>query len=115
MYKNATKCNKSQSKWCINKHGAAKIIDTFETYQSSAVHEEENIIQDTPEAALVVANAYMLTMQPEPGDPHESMHFAGIKSLGLFRDELKQNSLEKEIARHEQRGKRSRRSQSPQT
>jgi hypothetical protein len=34
MHKNATKCNKTQSKWCINKHGASKIIDMFETYQS---------------------------------------------------------------------------------
>jgi hypothetical protein len=33
MYKNATKCNKTQSKWCENKHGASKIIDTFEMYQ----------------------------------------------------------------------------------
>jgi hypothetical protein len=33
MYKNATKFNKKQSKWCINKHGASKIIHTFETYQ----------------------------------------------------------------------------------
>jgi hypothetical protein len=33
MHKNATKYNKTQSKWCINKHGASKIIDTFETYQ----------------------------------------------------------------------------------
>jgi hypothetical protein len=33
MHKNAAKCNKTQSKWCINKHGASKIIDTFETYQ----------------------------------------------------------------------------------
>jgi hypothetical protein len=24
--------NKIQSKWCINKHGASKIIDTFEAY-----------------------------------------------------------------------------------
>jgi hypothetical protein len=24
---------KTQSKWCINKHGASKIIDMFETYQ----------------------------------------------------------------------------------
>jgi hypothetical protein len=32
MHKNATKCNKTQSKRCINKHGASKIIDTFETY-----------------------------------------------------------------------------------
>jgi hypothetical protein len=36
MHKNATKCNKTQSKWCINKHGASKIIDTFETYQAAA-------------------------------------------------------------------------------
>jgi hypothetical protein len=35
MHKNATKCNKTLSKWCKNKHGASKIIDTFETYQSS--------------------------------------------------------------------------------
>jgi hypothetical protein len=32
MHKKATKCNKTQSKWCINKHGASKIIDTFEMY-----------------------------------------------------------------------------------
>jgi hypothetical protein len=35
-HKNALKCNKTQSKWCINKHGASKIIDTFETYQPAA-------------------------------------------------------------------------------
>jgi hypothetical protein len=35
MHKNATKCNKTQSKWCINKHGTSKIIDTFETYQQA--------------------------------------------------------------------------------
>jgi hypothetical protein len=33
MYKNATKCNETLSKWYKNKHGASKIIDTFETYQ----------------------------------------------------------------------------------
>jgi hypothetical protein len=32
MYKNTTKYNKTQSKWCIKKHGASKIIDMFETY-----------------------------------------------------------------------------------
>jgi hypothetical protein len=35
MQKKATKSNKTQSKWCINKHGASKIIDTFETYHLS--------------------------------------------------------------------------------
>jgi hypothetical protein len=33
MHKNAMKCNKTLSKCCKNKHGASKIIDTFETYQ----------------------------------------------------------------------------------
>jgi hypothetical protein len=33
MHKSATKCNKTVGKWCKNKHGASKIIDTFETYQ----------------------------------------------------------------------------------
>jgi hypothetical protein len=35
MHKNATKCNKTLGKWCKNKHGASKIIDTFETYQGA--------------------------------------------------------------------------------
>jgi hypothetical protein len=33
MHKNAMKCNKTLSKWCKNKHGASKIMDTLETYQ----------------------------------------------------------------------------------
>jgi hypothetical protein len=32
MYKSTTKCNETLGKWCKNKHGASKIIDTFETY-----------------------------------------------------------------------------------
>jgi hypothetical protein len=36
MHKNATKCNETLSKWCKNKHGASKIIDTLQTYQSPA-------------------------------------------------------------------------------
>jgi hypothetical protein len=36
MHKNAMKCNKTLSKWCKNKHGASKIIDTLETYQGES-------------------------------------------------------------------------------
>jgi hypothetical protein len=36
MHKNATKYNETIYKWCKNKHGASKIIDTFETYHSSS-------------------------------------------------------------------------------
>jgi hypothetical protein len=32
------KCNKTQGKWCKNKHGASKIIDTFETYQGERTY-----------------------------------------------------------------------------
>jgi hypothetical protein len=35
MHKNTTKCNKTLSKWCKNKHGASKIIDAFETYHGA--------------------------------------------------------------------------------
>jgi hypothetical protein len=35
MHKNATKCNETIGKWWINKHGASRIIDTFETYHFS--------------------------------------------------------------------------------
>jgi hypothetical protein len=35
MHKSATKCNETICKWCKNKHGASKIIDTFETYQAA--------------------------------------------------------------------------------
>jgi hypothetical protein len=37
MHKSATKCNETIGKWCKNKHGASKIIDTFETYQPAWV------------------------------------------------------------------------------
>jgi hypothetical protein len=36
MHKSATKCNETVDKWCKNKHGASKIIDTLETYQLTA-------------------------------------------------------------------------------
>jgi predicted ribonuclease YlaK len=36
MHKSATKCNEKVGKWCKNKHGASKIIDTLETYHSLA-------------------------------------------------------------------------------
>jgi hypothetical protein len=36
MHKSATKCDETLGKWCKNKHGASKIIDTFEMYQRFA-------------------------------------------------------------------------------
>jgi hypothetical protein len=48
--------------------------------------EEEDFVQETPEAALVAAQAYLLTTQPKPGDPREHMHQAAIRRLGLVED-----------------------------
>jgi hypothetical protein len=77
--------------------------------------EEENFIHETPEVALVAVQAYLLTMQPEPGDPREHMHQAAIKSLGLVEDKLRQRSLEKKSTYYEDQGKKSRKYQSSQS
>jgi hypothetical protein len=37
MHKSATKCNETLDKWCKNKHGASKIMDTLETYHPTHV------------------------------------------------------------------------------
>jgi hypothetical protein len=71
----------------------------------------------TPEVALVVAQAYLLTTQPEPGDPRESMHQAAIKGLGLIRDKLNQGEIPRQdrSPHHRnspQQGRRSQRSRS---
>jgi hypothetical protein len=56
--------------------------------------EEEDFVQETLEAALVGAQAYLLTTQPEPGDPREHMHQAAIRSLRLVEDKLMGKLLE---------------------
>jgi hypothetical protein len=62
MHKNAMKCNKTQRKWCVNKHGASKIIDTFETYQPS-----------------------LWLPYPSPALAHPLMHFLCLISQGIRR------------------------------
>jgi hypothetical protein len=92
-----------------NKEDRTKSINTL------LLDEDEDFIQDTPEAALVAAQAYLLTTHPEPGDLWENMHQAAIKSLRLVGDELRQKSLGREPTHHEHTGKRSQKSQSPRT
>jgi hypothetical protein len=62
-------------------------------------------VQETLEAALVAAQAYLLTTQPKPGDPREHMHQAAIRSLGLVEDRLRGNLLEKKVTHHRERRK----------
>jgi hypothetical protein len=57
------------------------------------INERGNIIPKTSEAALVAAQAYLLTTQPALGDPQESMHQAAIKGLGLIGDKLNEEEI----------------------
>jgi hypothetical protein len=64
-------------------------------------------LQEIPEATLVAALAYLLTTQPEPGDPWEHMHQAAIRSLGLVGDRLRKRSLERKATYYEDKEKES--------
>jgi hypothetical protein len=66
---------------------------------------EEDFVQETPEAALVAAQVYLLTTQPELGDPREHMHQATIRSLGLVEARLRKHSPEKKATYHKNKGK----------
>jgi hypothetical protein len=52
------------------------------------IDEQGNIMPKPPEAALVVAQTYMYTTQPNPGDPREHMHRAALQGLGLVGNKL---------------------------
>jgi hypothetical protein len=67
--------------------------------------EEEEFVQETPEAALIAAQAYLLTTQPKPGDPREQIHQAAIQSLGLVEEKLKGNISEKKLTHRSKRKK----------
>jgi hypothetical protein len=66
--------------------------------------EEEEFVQETSEAALVAAQAYLIT-QPKPGDSREHMHQATIRSLGLVEDKLRGNLPEKKATHRRERRK----------
>jgi hypothetical protein len=53
-----------------------------------SVDEQGNILPKTPKAALVVAQAYLLTTQPSPGDPREHMHRAPLNGLNMVGHKL---------------------------
>jgi hypothetical protein len=77
--------------------------------------DEEDFVQETLEAALVAAQAYLLTMQPEPRDPREDMHQAAIRSLGLVEDRLRKHPPEKKATYHKEKRRESFKCQSSQS
>jgi hypothetical protein len=62
MHKSATKCNETLSKWCKNKHGASKIMDTLETYQPAKAKKENRFSQMT-RAGWVMTHKYRGSQQ----------------------------------------------------
>jgi hypothetical protein len=70
MHKSATKCNETIGKWCKNKHGASKIIDTLETYQPLWEGKEEvvffllRMLDSKPSELHVIAPPFATTEEP---------------------------------------------------
>jgi hypothetical protein len=62
--------------------------------------EEDDFVQETPEVALVAAQAYLLTTRPEPGDPREDMHQATIQSLGIVENKIRGERPEVKSTNH---------------
>jgi hypothetical protein len=88
-----------------NRRTTARVVEESYTRSPSSnqPEEEEEFMQETPEAALIAAQAYLLTMQPKPGDPREQMHQAAIRSLGLVEEKLKGNISEKKSTHHSEK------------
>jgi hypothetical protein len=67
--------------------------------------EEDDFIQEMPEATLVAAQAYLLTTRPEPGDPREDMHQAAIRSLGIVERKIREKGLEAKSTSYKEKEK----------
>jgi hypothetical protein len=64
-----------------------------------SVDEWGNIMPKTPEEALVAAQTYLYTTQPNPEDPREHMHQAALQGLRLVGNKL--TAREEEMRRNE--------------
>jgi hypothetical protein len=90
-----------------NRRTTTRVVEESYTRSPSTnqPEEEEEFMQETPEAALIAAQAYVLTTQPKPGDPREQMLQAAIRSLGLVEEKLKGNISEKKSTHRIERKK----------
>jgi hypothetical protein len=90
-----------------NRRTTTRVVEESYARSPSAnqTEEEEKFVQETPEAALIAAQAYLLTTQPKPGDPREQMHQAAIRSLRLVEEKLKGNISETKSTHRSERKK----------
>jgi hypothetical protein len=77
------------------------------------VDEQVNIIPKTPEAALVAAQAYLLTTRPNLGDPREHMHIAALNGLSMVGHKLSTKGEEAHHHKETHRPRSPRRHNSP--
>jgi hypothetical protein len=101
-YSDASECSMERHR--DPKHNRRTISQTREESYAKSLsaqlsEEEEDFVQEMPEAALVAAHAYLLTTKPEPRDLREHMYQAAIRSLGLIEDKL-MGKLPEEKATH---------------
>jgi hypothetical protein len=80
-YNDASEC--STGKHRDPKHNRRTTAQTREESYAKSLSKqqsegEEDFVQETQEASLVAAQAYLLTTQLEPRDPREHMHQAAI-------------------------------------
>jgi hypothetical protein len=74
------KCNETICKWCKNKHGASKIIDTLETYQ---LVEEVARLKSESTKAEELAKTRRLEAESREKDLHQRLQ----TSLDVLRSE----------------------------
>jgi hypothetical protein len=94
MHKSATKCNEILGKWCKNKHGASKIMDTFEMYHHpSEAEEEDSPLQQSAQG-----------MHPSMADsyPEDIMSKAEEEMAGMATEEAADKEVDGEAKEEEQ-------------
>jgi hypothetical protein len=92
------------------KHNRGTTVQSREERYSRSItphleEEEEDFVQETPEAALIAAQAYLLTTRPEPGDPREDIPQAAIRSLGIVEDKIRGKGPETKSTSYKERRK----------
>jgi hypothetical protein len=79
--------NKTQSKWCIKKYGASKIIDTFETYQGHELQELDDVnltnITDTATECFLQDIGHVYASDDETGNFSTTRGDLGIDFGGI--------------------------------
>jgi hypothetical protein len=82
MHQSATKCNKTLGKWCKNKHGASKIMDTLETYQGQLLC--HRLLQERNEGKLTLNSMITIASNDAAADDdaRESLKASAIQNTG---------------------------------